>query len=156
MPCLTLPLAAGNRTDANAVTDLVALFRSTGSVLLRHEVAYVLGQMQQRDAIPFLEGLLTDQTENPITRHEAAEALGAIQAPESVAVLTQHAADSASEVSETCGLALALLDYEIEKGACGCERRPQEALRREMVSHETAAATGDTAAARRHLAWRLW
>ena len=38
-------------------------------------------QMQRRDAVPFLEHLLTDRLEHPITRHEAAEALGAISSP---------------------------------------------------------------------------
>ena len=127
-----------NRNDKAAVDELIALFHSTGSVLLRHEVAYTMGQMQRIDAVPFLEGLLTDEAEDPITRHEAAEALGAIEAPESLDILARHAADAASEVSETCGLALAQLNYQIAKGVCGCERRPQEALRREgLVVDET-------------------
>ena len=127
-----------NRNDKTAVDELIALFHSTGSVLLRHEVAYTMGQMQRIDAVPFLEGLLTDEAEDPITRHEAAEALGAIEAPESLDILARHAADAASEVSETCGLALAQLNYQIAKGVCGCERRPQEALRREgLVVDET-------------------
>jgi len=128
-----------NRNDEAAVAELVALFHGTASVLLRHEIAYTLGQMQRVDAVPFLERLLADRAEDPITRHEAAEALGAIEAPESLSVLAKHAADDASEVSETCGLALALLNYKIDKGACGCERRPQEALRKEAQAAATAA-----------------
>ena len=61
-------------------------------------------------------------------RHEAAEALGAIEAPASLAILERYAADAASEVSSTCQLALSHLNHKIAKGACGCERRPQEAL----------------------------
>ena len=101
--------------------------------------------------------VLSDSTEDPITRHEAAEALGAVDAPESLAVLSRHASSPSSEVrpplashplashlcspltshpltlsplqvADTCGLALALLEY--EKGVCGCERRPQAALRK--------------------------
>ena len=117
-----------NRTDEDAVPELIALFQGTRSVLLRHEIAYALGQMQRLDATPFLAGILANDAENPITRHEAAEALGAIAAPESLDILKGHAADGASEVSDTCGLALALLNHKIAKGACGCERRPQEAL----------------------------
>ena len=130
---------AGNRTDEHAVAELIALFRGTGSVLLRHEVAYTLGQMRRLDAVPFLEEMLADGAEHPITRHEAAEALGAIEAPESLNILARHAADAASEVSDTCGLALRLLDYQIAKGACGCERRPHEALREEALREEAAA-----------------
>jgi deoxyhypusine monooxygenase len=125
---------AGNRTDEAAVKELIDLFHGTSSVLLRHEIAYTLGQMQRIDAVSFLETLLTDHDEHPITRHEAAEALGAIEAPESLRVLAKHAADSASEVSDTCGLALAQLNHQISKGACGCERRPQEALRAEAAA----------------------
>ena len=139
---------AGNRTDKHAVPELIALFRATGSVLLRHEVAYTLGQMRRLDAVPFLEELLINGAEHPITRHEAAEALGAIEAPESLAILARHATDAASEVSDTCGLALNLLDYQIAKGACGCERRPNEALRAEAASGAAAeeASTGGTQA----------
>lgn len=135
-----------NRTDDDAVPALVDLFHSTASVLLRHEAAYALGQMQRVDAVPFLTGVLEDSAEHPITRHEAAEALGAIEAPESLDVLRRHAAGAASEVSETCGLALAQLDFKIAKGACGCERRPQEALRREAAAQASAGPGPDTAA----------
>ena len=131
--------ALRNRTDDGAVPALMDLFHSTGSVLLRHEIAYALGQMQVLSAVEFLTGLLEDGAEDPITRHEAAEALGAIQAPESLAVLKRHAADGASEVSDTCELALAQLNFLIEKGACGCERRPQEVLRLEAELEAEAA-----------------
>ena len=135
-----------NRTDYGAVPALMDLFHSTGSVLLRHEIAYALGQMQVLSAVEFLTGLLEDGAEDPITRHEAAEALGAIQAPESLAVLKRHAADGASEVSDTCELALAQLNFLIEKGACGCERRPQEVLRLEAELEAEAAGAQKTGA----------
>jgi deoxyhypusine monooxygenase len=137
-----------NRTDADAVPELITLFHGTSSVLLRHEVAYVLGQMQRADAVPFLEAVLTDVDENPITRHEAAEALAGIGAPDSLAILTRHAHDAASEVSDTCGLALATIGAQIDKGVCGCERRPQAALGAgeagEGAATEAAAATTPT------------
>ena len=134
-----------NRTDADAVPELITLFHGTSSVLLRHEVAYVLGQMQRADAVPFLEAVLTDVDENPITRHEAAEALAGIGAPDSLAILTRHAHDAASEVSDTCGLALATLSAQIDKGACGCERRPQAALVAGETTGEGAATEAATA-----------
>lgn len=132
-----------NRTDESAVPEMIALFHGTGSVLLRHEAAYTLGQMQRLDAVPFLEGLLMDPTEDPVTRHEAAEALGAIEAPESLSVLERHAVEATSvHVRETCALALAQLNYEISKGTCGCDRRPQEALRLEALAAAPTAETG--------------
>ena len=48
------------------------------SALLKHEVAFVLGQLQNVKAIPVLIQALADAGETPMVRHEAAEALGAI------------------------------------------------------------------------------
>ena len=48
------------------------------SALLRHELAYVLGQMQMDEALPTLKKILSDLNEHVMVRHEAAEALGAI------------------------------------------------------------------------------
>lgn len=46
------------------------------SVLIDHEVAYILGQMKQKASIPFLLKLMADTTVDDIVRHEAIEALG--------------------------------------------------------------------------------
>ena len=89
--------------QTDAVNSLIKLFNSTSSVLLRHEVAYVLGQMRNEGAVPFLTGVLIDSSEDPITRHEAAEALGAIGKDESRALLEQYSTHEQPEVAETCG-----------------------------------------------------
>ena len=60
-----------------AVDALCAAFSST-SALLRHELAYVLGQMQNPRALPTLWERLADEDEHVMVRHEAAEAMGAI------------------------------------------------------------------------------
>ena len=57
------------------------------SPLLRHELAYVLGQLQDPTAIPALTGILDDEGEDAMVRHEAAEALGAIGLEESLDIL---------------------------------------------------------------------
>jgi deoxyhypusine monooxygenase len=44
---------------------------SDPSALLKHEVAYCLGQMQDIMAIPVLKRILADRTQEPIVRHEA-------------------------------------------------------------------------------------
>lgn len=129
-----------NRTDAGAVQAIIELFESTPSGLLRHEIAYALGQMQKPEAIPFLSRLLTDRTEDSIVRHEAAEALGALGAPESLELLRQYASDGAAEVAETCELAIARLDFQLNKGACGCEKRPFEVVRLEAEAEAREAA----------------
>lgn len=49
---------------------------TNSSVLIDHEVAYILGQMKQEATIPFLFELIENSEINPIVRHEAIEALG--------------------------------------------------------------------------------
>lgn len=41
------------------------------SALLKHELAYCLGQMQDRQAIPALTAVLKDTQQEPMVRHEA-------------------------------------------------------------------------------------
>ena len=81
------------------------------SALLRHELAYVLGQMQMDDAVPTLINILSDSSEHVMVRHEAAEALGAIGNIDAVPVLKEFLHDEHIEVSESCEVALDLLDW---------------------------------------------
>ena len=78
----------------------------TPSALLKHEIAYVMGQMQEPSARPHLERMLQDTKEHVMVRHEAAEALGAIGAHESRSILEAHLRDPNPEVSESCEVAL--------------------------------------------------
>lgn len=41
------------------------------SALLKHELAYCLGQMQDKNAIPVLVDVLENVAEHPMVRHEA-------------------------------------------------------------------------------------
>lgn len=76
------------------------------SALLRHECAYVLGQMQREASIPQLVRALKNDP-NAMVRHEAAEALGAIGTDAVLPHLREALAeDSASEVRESCQVAL--------------------------------------------------
>ncbi|XP_076273058.1 deoxyhypusine hydroxylase nero [Rhynchophorus ferrugineus] len=76
------------------------------SALLKHELAYCLGQMQDTLANPILIRVLEDVSQEPMVRHEAAEALGAIGSPEMIKILEQFKSDPVIEVAETCELAL--------------------------------------------------
>lgn len=76
------------------------------SVLLKHELAYCLGQMQDKEAISVLVNVLEDVTQEPMVRHEAGEALGAIGSPEVIEILKKYLTDPVVEVAETCELAL--------------------------------------------------
>lgn len=84
---------------------------SDDSALLKHELAYCLGQMQDRRAIPVLVDVLRDTCQEPMVRHEAGEALGAIGDPEVLEILKQYSTDPVVEVAETCQLALRRLEW---------------------------------------------
>lgn len=80
------------------------------SALLKHEVAYCLGQLGSPLALPILTAVLADmQGQEPIVRHEAAEALAAIGGEEALSWVTKYSQDPVQEVRETCELALAKL-----------------------------------------------
>ena len=81
------------------------------SALLRHEVAYVLGQMQNTVAIPKLIEVLSDEQEHVMVRHEAAEALGAIGDYSVIPVLQKYLNHQLPEISESCEVAIDLLDW---------------------------------------------
>lgn len=81
------------------------------SALLRHECAYVLGQIQREAAIPFLLQALRHDP-SYMVRHEAAEALGAIGTDEVIPPLrAAMAEDESADVRESCELALAHIRY---------------------------------------------
>lgn len=65
------------------------------SNLLKHEIAYCMGQMQDPYALPHLTAILCDKAENSMVRHEAGEALGAIGHPDSLPVLQRFRDDLA-------------------------------------------------------------
>lgn len=82
------------------------------SALFRHEIGYVLGQMQHPAAVPALRAALERSDENPMVRHEAAEALGSIGRDECLAVLCHYREDPERVVKESCEVALDMLEYE--------------------------------------------
>nr|NVI76126.1 nero [Cucujiformia] len=45
---------------------------NSGSALFKHEIAFVLGQIQHKDSIPFLQKSLENIEENEMVRHECA------------------------------------------------------------------------------------
>lgn len=91
--------------------DWIAKAFSDESALLKHEVAYCLGQLRDPAAIPFLVDVLQDSGREAIVRHEAAEALGAIGTKEVEPVLKKFCSDPVPEVSETCKMAVDRLDW---------------------------------------------
>ncbi|MBN16719.1 MAG: HEAT repeat domain-containing protein [Candidatus Thermoplasmatota archaeon] len=102
--------ALRNIGGENAVDALCAAF-SSQSALLKHEIAYVLGQMQNAHAVPQLIERLSDFDEDLMVRHEAAEALGAIGDRTAIDVLTRFVSDPEPVISESCEVALDLLEW---------------------------------------------
>lgn len=107
-----------------AIQAIAAGFVSP-SALLKHELAYCLGQTKDLAAVPFLRGVLEDKNEDSMCRHEAAEALGAIGDMGCVELL-KELRDSKEEVEvvrETCEIAVARIEWE------NSEQRKAEKLR---------------------------
>lgn len=109
------------RTDGGpeAVEAIGAALRNKeDSALLRHELAYVLGQIRDRRACPVLKAVLSDEGDDAMVRHEAAEALGAIGDAEAVGVLEKYAEDPVPEVADTCKLSLDLIRWSTTTARC--------------------------------------
>ena len=102
--------ALRNIGGIDAVDALAAAFDSS-SALLKHEIAYVLGQMQDDNAVPCLISRLEDLEEDVMVRHEAAEALGAIGNRVAMTTLQKFAEDDEIVVAESCEVAIDLLNW---------------------------------------------
>jgi deoxyhypusine monooxygenase len=96
-------------SDASSLA-LCSGFRDD-SALFRHEVAYVLGQMQKKVTIPALSDVLVNISEHRMVRHEAAEALGAIGGEDVENLLAEFQADGEVVVKESCDVALDSMEY---------------------------------------------
>lgn len=107
-----------------AISAIAAGFASP-SALLKHELAYCLGQTKNLAAVPYLRAVLEDCAEDPMCRHESAEALAAIGDVESLALLRKCRDDDQEEkvVRETCEISVARIEWE------NSEERKLEKLR---------------------------
>ncbi|KAG8389235.1 hypothetical protein BUALT_Bualt02G0207700 [Buddleja alternifolia] len=103
--------ALRNIGEEEAISAIVESL-GANSALLRHEVAYVLGQLQNKRASDALSEVLRDVHEHPMVRHEAAEALGSIADEECIALLEEFAKDPEPIVSQSCEVALSMLEFE--------------------------------------------
>ncbi|KKY16612.1 putative deoxyhypusine hydroxylase [Phaeomoniella chlamydospora] len=103
--------------------DAIAAAFTSPSALLKHELAYCLGQTKHDAAIPYLRSVLEDREEDAMCRHEAAEALGALGDVGSVELLAFMRDDESEPtvVRETCDIALDRIQWENSK-----ERRAEK------------------------------
>ncbi|KAM4057023.1 HEAT repeats domain-containing protein [Hirsutella rhossiliensis] len=110
---------------AIAAIDAIAAAFASPSALLKHELAYCLGQTGNGAAVDPLRRVLSDLQEDPMCRHEAAEALGALGRADDLDLL-EHFRDREGEdvvVKETCEIAIDRIHWE------NSEERLQEKLR---------------------------
>lgn len=100
-----------NNGSKAAVLALCEGFKDP-SPLFRHEVAYVLGQLQHAASVPALKSRTEDAAEHEMVRHEAAEALGAIGTGECIDFLKGYSGDDVPVMlKESCQVALDVVDY---------------------------------------------
>ncbi|KJA23991.1 hypothetical protein HYPSUDRAFT_136711 [Hypholoma sublateritium FD-334 SS-4] len=92
--------------------EIIARGLSDESALLKHELAYCLGQIGKTSALPALETVLRDTSEDPMVRHEAAEAMGAISHPSSLTILKEYLGDPERSVRETCEIAVSKIEWD--------------------------------------------
>ncbi|KAI4646885.1 deoxyhypusine hydroxylase [Alternaria ventricosa] len=108
-----------NAQTVPAIEAIAAAFASP-SALLKHELAYCLGQSGHDAAIAPLRGVLEDKEEDSMCRHEAAEALGALSDKGSLELL-RALRDDVKEIDvvrETCDIAVDRIEWDhgLQKG----------------------------------------
>ncbi|KAG8694378.1 deoxyhypusine hydroxylase [Ceratobasidium sp. 395] len=106
--------------------DIISKGFSDESALLKHELAYVLGQMGDSRAIPALCNVLSNEDEDPMVRHEAAEALGALSAESAKPLLEKYLTCPERAVRETCEIALDKIKWDATPEGQAANKRAQE------------------------------
>ena len=107
------------REGEPAVHALCAAF-DDGNPLLKHEIAFVLGQLEHPAAVEALCAAVRCEEEHGMVRHEAAEALGAIGSPDAISVLREFSEHPEPILRESCWVALHMYDREafLASGVC--------------------------------------
>lgn len=93
--------------------EAIAAALVSPSALLKHELAYCLGQSGKPEAVRYLEACVEDRTEDDMCRHEAAEALGALGFDGSLELLKARRDDKeeVQVVRETAELAVERIEW---------------------------------------------
>ncbi|GMH75370.1 hypothetical protein TrST_g11698 [Triparma strigata] len=103
-----------NKGGEGAAVELGrALVEDRSSALFRHEVAFVLGQLQRVEGLDYLVMSLERVDEHEFVRHESAEAIGAIEDDweRCEEVLKRFLNDEDKCVRQSCEVALDAADY---------------------------------------------
>lgn len=111
--------AKGKETDEIVIETLCkGLEDERHGSLLRHEFAYVMGQIRDPRSCPTLEKTLLSTTDCIMVRHECGEALGAISSPSSIPHLQTAIKlnPQTPEISQTCSLSLSFMEWKQNGG----------------------------------------
>ncbi|KAE8221953.1 hypothetical protein CF319_g4778 [Tilletia indica] len=138
-------LASVSESDAQKAIDIIARGFADDSALLKHELAYVLGQIANPHANTHLVAVLKNRKEEPMVRHEAAEALGAISSIDSLPVLQEYINDEDVSVRETCELAIEKIKYDHSEEAKQARAQREAAQATRVAKDETADIDAHTA-----------
>ncbi|KAH6659660.1 deoxyhypusine hydroxylase [Truncatella angustata] len=116
---------AATPAESQEAIDAIAAGFASPSALLKHELAYCLGQSGNPVAAKPLRVVLSDLHEDTMCRHEAAEALGALGDLDSLTLLKEFRDKEGEDVviTETCELAIDRIEWE------NSEERKREKLR---------------------------
>lgn len=120
---------ASTHTDQSyAAIEAIAAAFTTPSALLKHELAYCLGQTRNPKAVPFLRAVLEDYHEDAMVRHESAEALGALGDSGSLEIMKKMR-DDANEptvVRETCEIAIDRINWQLSEASKSENLKPSD------------------------------
>lgn len=109
---------SSNQEEVHKAIDYIAESFKDNSELLKHEVAYVLGQTKNMYAAKYLQDVLKDDEQQCMVRHEAAEGLGALGDEESLSLLQEYYENDPSlEIRQTCELAIERIRWEHSQNA---------------------------------------
>lgn len=104
---------SSNEEEVHKAIDYIAASFDDDSELLKHEVAYVLGQTKNLYAARYLRDVLVSKSQQIMVRHEAAEALGALNDVDSLPLLEDYYKNDPSlEIRQTCELAIERIKWE--------------------------------------------
>jgi hypothetical protein len=112
--------------------EAIAAALVSPSALLKHELAYCLGQSGKPEAVRYLEACVEDRAEDDMCRHEAAEALGALGFDGSLGLLKARRDDEGEVqvVRETAELAVERIEW------AASDAGKAEKLRARYVIHD--------------------
>ncbi|KAI4834600.1 deoxyhypusine hydroxylase [Plasmodium brasilianum] len=112
------------KDDIDEIINILSYaLENNDSALLRHEIAYVIGQISNEKCNDILIKLLNDKEENLMVRHEAAEGLAAIGSNSNIEIIRKFLEDEKIEVRETCELALSSLLEKNKYTVCSCANK---------------------------------